>query len=235
MPKEIWYPIPLLPGYLLSNLLRIKKIKTTHSRERIIKLQTNIKGYVWLNTTRQIHKNYLLHRLVASVFLGSCPSGKQVNHKNGIKSDNRPENLEYVTAAENIQHSFKILHREPTRHLGESHPHAKITNELAIKILSAPRFYGSGRWLSRTLNIPEHIVYKVRGRKTWRHITVPLREDSEQFSSSPPRSAELVDYESRILPPRSSSQHPIRIADSPPKYRRESQDRTVRHCRDRWR
>jgi hypothetical protein len=49
-----------------------------------------------------------VHALVAEKFLGPRPTGYQINHKNGIKTDNRPENLEYVTRSENQEHSARL-------------------------------------------------------------------------------------------------------------------------------
>lgn len=51
-------------------------------------------------------KMQLIHVLVTVAFLGDCPNGKEVNHKNGDKSDNRLTNLEYVTHSENMKHAF---------------------------------------------------------------------------------------------------------------------------------
>lgn len=49
------------------------------------------------------------HRLVALAFHGEKPTPKhQVNHKNGVRSDNRPKNLEYLTSRENTLHGFKM-------------------------------------------------------------------------------------------------------------------------------
>lgn len=55
-----------------------------------------------------------VHRLVAEAFFGLQP-GLQVNHKNGVRNDNRIENLEFVTRSENLLHAYRVLNRQCTR------------------------------------------------------------------------------------------------------------------------
>lgn len=55
------------------------------------------------------------HRFIALAFLGKRPSSKhQINHKNGNRADNRPENLEYLTQVENILHGWRVNKRKPS-------------------------------------------------------------------------------------------------------------------------
>lgn len=57
------------------------------------------------------------HRLVALAFMGAPPTDSHVlNHKNGVKDDNRLENLEWCTISENTLHGWHVLNRVPSRH-----------------------------------------------------------------------------------------------------------------------
>jgi len=68
---------------------------------------------------------FRVHHLVLEAFIGPRPSGYECNHKNNIKSDNRPKNLEWVTHAENMAHAARMnLMSFP----GEACGHAKLRN-----------------------------------------------------------------------------------------------------------
>jgi hypothetical protein len=119
--EETWKEIPGTDGhYQASNLGRIKSnVKTVWRRyknsdqlinEKDSILECNkltVKGYKRVNLRfSDVPGVHFIHRLVAMTFLG-MPQGErnQVNHKNGIKTDNRLENLEWVTNQENRDHA----------------------------------------------------------------------------------------------------------------------------------
>lgn len=81
-------------------------------------------------------KDRLVHTLVAEAFLGKRQDGMQVNHRNGIKSDNHHSNLEWVTASENIRHAYRnglmqSRSMTPTQKRALSISNTKVTTEIA--------------------------------------------------------------------------------------------------------
>jgi hypothetical protein len=85
------------PGYALTEDYKI----WSHHSGRILKGCTIRTGYIQF---RLNGVDTSLHQIVARHFHGPCPDGHEVNHKDADKSNNTPENLEYVTHAENMAH-----------------------------------------------------------------------------------------------------------------------------------
>ena len=109
--NEIWKDIPEYEGlYQASNLGRIKSLKRFRKgkngslvpvKERILKPRL-VFGYYMIGLRKQsTQKKYLVHRLVWITFNGQIPEGLQVNHINEVKTDNKLENLNLMTAKEN--------------------------------------------------------------------------------------------------------------------------------------
>jgi len=113
---EIWKDIPSFIGLLqASNFGRIKRLpKYRNSKnggkaymsEKILAQTISTYGYykvcISVNTKRY---DLLAHRLIAEAFISNPDSKHQINHINGIKTDNSIENLEWVSLTENIKHA----------------------------------------------------------------------------------------------------------------------------------
>ena len=104
--EEIWKDIPNFEGlYQASNL---GNIRSTYRYKKILKQCKSKNGYLKVMLCAHSERKLIsVHRLIAMTFLKDYDIKLQVNHKNGIKVDNRIKNLEMVTPSENIKHSFK--------------------------------------------------------------------------------------------------------------------------------
>lgn len=109
-------------------------------------------------------KKYLLHRLMALTFLDNPKSKPQVNHINGIKTDNNIENLEWNTRSENQRHSIKIGLRTT---IGEKNSQAKLTNEDVLFIRKSNE---KGVILSKKFNVSNPTITDIRKGRSWKHI-----------------------------------------------------------------
>lgn len=115
LENEIFKELPDNPQYLVSNLGRIRskrqEVKGRYGcvqikKEKILK-QSLQNGYFIVGLTKDKKlKTFRVSRLIADAWIENLDNKPQVNHINGIKEDNRIENLEWCTAKENIHHAW---------------------------------------------------------------------------------------------------------------------------------
>lgn len=98
---EIWKNIEGY-DYIISNTGEVKDLKGRSINSWVLR-----QGYRQVGLTKDgVRTKYLVHRLVAQTYIDNPESKDFVNHKNLIKDDNRPENLEWVSKQENSAHYF---------------------------------------------------------------------------------------------------------------------------------
>lgn len=111
LSQEEWRDISMTTGtYQVSNLGRVRRNKPGKSTYigRLCKISFSKKDrYPIVNIG--LKSKQKIHALVAAAFIGPCPEGKEVNHIDGIKSNCRATNLEYLTHAENMQHAWRVI------------------------------------------------------------------------------------------------------------------------------
>lgn len=112
---EQWKTIKDFDNYEISTLgnIRTKEYCDDRNHKRtskLLKKRINNSGYeyVFLSNNNVKHKTLTIHRLVAKTFMEDYSKDLQVNHINGIKTDNRLENLEMVTPQENVLKRYEI-------------------------------------------------------------------------------------------------------------------------------
>lgn len=104
---ERWKAIPGTEGYIeVSDQGRVRS--WLRGTARILKTQQDKKGYHRLRVTiNRVKLSYKLHREVARAFIPNPHNLPQVNHRNGNKSDNRVENLEWISNIDNARHAVE--------------------------------------------------------------------------------------------------------------------------------
>lgn len=172
---ETWKDIPGFESkYQASTIGRIRsigrKVRSHHGSYRIMngKLLAPIPcvGYFYVNICGKLRR---IHRLIAITFIANPNNKPQINHKNGIKTDNHVENLEWVTASENGVHAYK--NNLITGRKGTSHHNCKLRNNDIYKIR---KLYHAGNLLQREIalkfKVHQITISRIVSNKAWSHI-----------------------------------------------------------------
>lgn len=116
MDKEVWKDVPGYEGrYQVSNYGQVRSIEreilggcgaVRLQREILMKQSPHYKGYkvIFLNRPGSLKKKFFVHRLVAIAFIENTNNKPIVNHKNGDRSHNHLNNLEWMDESENVRH-----------------------------------------------------------------------------------------------------------------------------------
>lgn len=170
--QEVWRVIWEAPCYMISNFGRVMRIKALRQGRigGMPKHWFSHDGYVMVSLWQDdkgASKGFQLHRLICKAFVGPPPSiYHQVAHCNGIKTDNRPENLRWATPKENSDD--RVLHG--TAPEGVRNPRAKFTEAEIHEIRRQRRGYGVPMDLARKYGVTQTTIDNIMAGKTWRKL-----------------------------------------------------------------
>ena len=186
LESEIWKDITGFEGlYKISSLGRVKSLEKKTGRgtqrileERIMGQRIGVKsnGAYCLITlcSNGNQKTCKGHRLVAQAFIPNPLNLPQVNHKDGIKTHNYPDNLEWCTSSENNFHAFRTGLRVPNKDnpkiSGSQNMHSKIkeSDVVAIRRLHADGV--SNIAISKLFPVNSRSISAIVNYKTWKHV-----------------------------------------------------------------
>ena len=170
MTNEIWHKCEVpFTRYEVSNLGRVRNARTG----LVLRPRKVSRGYRKVSLCyKGQRKECYIHNLVATAFVEGWREGLQVNHKNGVKTDNRAENLEWVTSSQNNQHARDVL-------LLDVKPVALLDERGHLQYV-----FNSSRACSRMMggNVTEHIrkEYRFHGYRPL-YISVPMYREIVQL------------------------------------------------------
>jgi len=176
MNSITWKRIPNYDLYEASNtgLIRSTNYKKS-GKIQILKPGLSPDGYLktMLLNNQGSYNTLAIHKLITLTFFGVKPKGLEINHKNGIKTDNRIKNLEYITRSKNIKHAYDNGLMKPKK--GSLNGMAKLT-EIDVKAIRQHRIdYGRNygrKELAERYGISESQIKDIinRRRNIWSHV-----------------------------------------------------------------
>lgn len=165
---EIWKSVSWAPGYSVSNLGRVRGRK-----RELLKLSIDSGGYqhviLYVDGKRVPKK---VHRLVLEEFVGPPPDGTEGCHNNGVRTDNRLNNLRWDTHGSNVRD--RVAHGGyGTQPKGEDHPLARLSEAdiREIRALYRPKTHGRDlKSLGRAYGVTGQMIHRIVTYKAWGHV-----------------------------------------------------------------
>ena len=177
MTNELWLPVFGYEGlYEVSDYGRVKSLARVvpHARwgeqrifERLLKPGRDKDGYLQVGLYKEGQKKKCqVHRLVLEAFVEPCPEGEECRHLNGVRDDNRLENLAWGTPKENK--ADQVLHG--TKAKGERHGSAKLTETDVVQIHNLIALGLTQTKIAKQFGVDQTLISLIHHGKNWTHL-----------------------------------------------------------------
>jgi hypothetical protein len=164
---EVYKEIPFAKQYLVSDLGNVKSKRY----DKPLKGSINSCGYLRVQLGCSKNKHFI-HRLVAQCFLDKPKECDYVNHKDGNKTNNRLNNLEWVTSSQNAIHSITIGVRHFVK--GEIHPQSILKDKEVVVIKKMLSNGYNCTYIAKLNGVSRKTISDIKNEKTWNHINFPM-------------------------------------------------------------
>lgn len=161
--KELWKPLLEYKGIEVSSIGRIRKAANKRRKERILTEFPKDRDGYYRCSVQKLDGTWTsqpIHRLVAKAFIDNPYNKGSVNHIDGNRTNNKVENLEWVTAKENVYHSFKYGNRKICKEV----PKKTILTDFQISQIDKLRTLYTVNQISKLFNIEyqslKNIIHK---------------------------------------------------------------------------
>lgn len=173
-----WRAVPGYEGiYAASDegQVRIEVSRQNIRAGRVLRAFSQRDGYLFvrlsIDGSQASGCNRSVARLVLAAHVRPPATGEQANHRNGLRVDNRLENLEWVTCSENIKHAIRELGRD---YRGEKNPDARLTEALVLSLRNRVAAREPCAPIAADLGITAVMVAAIARGDAWGHVGGPL-------------------------------------------------------------
>ena len=151
--------------YEVSRLGEVRRKGSSENRKKQLTHKGYFKVFLYDGDTKRAE---FVHRIVARAWIPNPDQKPNINHKNGIKTDNRAKNLEWCTTLENNGHAKELKLYKPLR--GSEHGNAALTEEIVLEMRRLRSQGYTYQSIAELYSVDTNTARRAINKMTWKHI-----------------------------------------------------------------